>query len=304
MLTKLSRIIRSGWINFWRNRWLSGAAISVMSLTIFVTTSLLLVNVLTSALVETLRDKIDVSVYFKLNVSEEEVLEARESLIALNEVQSVEYVSREEALKNFKEKHKENSLLMQSLDELNDNPLEASLNIKAQTASQYEQIVNFLTSSKHQKDIDKINYRQNQTIINRLSSITGAIQRSGVVVSIALALVAILVTFHTIRLAIYSSREEVNVMKLVGASNWFIRGPFVVEGALYGVSAVIIILIIFYPLVWFISPKITTYLPGSDLFYFFKVNFWQIFLIQIAVGVSLGVVSSFVAIRRYLKKAQ
>jgi cell division transport system permease protein len=301
MLTTLSRIIKSGWLNFWRNKWLSVAAISVMGLTIFVMTSLLLVNVLINSLVQALRDKIDISVYFNLDAPEEQILEARSSLVELEEVKSVEYVSREEALKRFKERHQDNPLLMQSLQELESNPLEASLNIKAQTASQYEQIVNFLNQSQYQEIVDKINYRQNQAIIAKLSSITKAIQQSGLVVSVILALMTILVTFNTIRLAIYSAREEINVMRLVGASNWFIRGPFIVEGALYGFIAAIITLVVFFPLLWFLAPKITAYLPGADLFYFFQMNFWQILLLQIVIGISLGVASSLVAIRRYLK---
>lgn len=301
MLTTLSRIIKAGWLNFWRNKWLSMTAISVMSLTIFVMTSLLLINVLTNSLVQTLRDKIDISVYFHLDTPEEQILETRNSLIALKEVQNVEYVSRPEALKRFKEKHQDNPILMQSLQELENNPLEASLNIKAQTASQYEQIVNFLNLSQYKKIIDKINYRQNQAIIAKLSSMTKTIQQSGFIASAILVLIAILVTFNTIRLAIYSSREEINVMRLVGASNWFIRGPFIVEGALYGLMAVVITLVVFYPLLWFLAPKMIAYLPGSDIFYFFQINFWQIFLLQMAIGVGLGIVSSLVAIRRYLK---
>jgi len=301
MLTTLSRIVKSGWLNFWRNRWLSSSAISIMGLTIFVTTSLLLINVLTNSLVQILRDKIDISVYFNLETTEEQILETRKSLIDLEEVESVEYVSQEEALEKFEEKHQDNQLLMQSIQELDDNPLEASLNIKAGTASQYEQIVDFLNGSQYKEIIDKINYRQNQAVIARLSSITAVLQRSGVVVSIILALMAVLITFNTIRLAIYSSREEINVMKLVGAGHWHIRGPFIVEGAFYGLVAAVIVLIIFYPVLWLISPKMTAFLPGSDLFYFFRINFWQILLLQIAVGVSLGVASSLVAIRRYLR---
>ena len=103
MLTTLSRIVKSGWLNFWRNRWLSSSAISIMGLTIFVTTSLLLINVLTNSLVQILRDKIDISVYFNLETTEEQILETRKSLIDLEEVESVEYVSQEEALEKFEE---------------------------------------------------------------------------------------------------------------------------------------------------------------------------------------------------------
>lgn len=301
MITILARILKNGWLNFWRNKWLSGAAIGVMSLTIFVMISLLLINVMTQNLIKNLEDKIDISVYFKLEVPEEQILKTRAALVKLEEVRSVEYVSAEESLKRFKERHQDNPILMQSLEELGENPLSASLNVKAQLASQYESIVNFLNQSEYKQIIDKINYRENERVIARLSSITNTIRKTGFIVSIILALIAILVTFNTVRLTIYSVRGEINVMKLVGASNWFIRGPFVVEGALYGFLAALITLLVFYPLLWYLSPKITGFLPGSDLFYFFQMNFWSIVLLQIAIGVGLGVISSLVAIRRYLR---
>ena len=303
MFTTFVRIIKSGVTSFWRNKWLSSSAISMMSLAILGITSLLLVNVLINSLTANLEDKIDISVYFNLDASEDEILDARVDLVKLSEVRSAEYISTEEALKKFKDKHQDNNILMQSLDELDSNPLEASLNIKAQQASQYESIVGFFDQEKYSKIIDKINYLENKAVIARLTSITRSIRQIGLVILLVLAGLAVLVTFNTIRLTIYSSRKEIKVMKLVGASNWFAKGPFIVEGALYGVIAAIISLFVLYPFLWYLSPKITSYLPGTDLFYFFQANIIVLFLIQILVGVFLGTVSSMVAIRRYLDEA-
>jgi cell division transport system permease protein len=301
MFTSLRRIITSGWLSFWRNKWLSATAITMVSLAIFAITSLLLVNVLINSLITNLEDKIDISVYFNLDTPEEEILETRSKLVKLEEVRSVEYISAEEALKKFKEKHRDNQVLMQSLQELDSNPLEAALNIKAQAASQYEAIVEFFNQGNYQEIIDKINYLENKAIIARLSSITKTIRQSGLVILILLIFLAVVVTFNTIRLTIYSTRKEIKVMKLVGASNWFVRGPFIVEGAIYGVIAALIALFVLYPLLWYLSPKITAYLPGTDLFYFFQTNFLILFLLQVAVGIALGTVSSWVAVRRYLE---
>ncbi len=302
MLETISRIFKSGWLSFWRNKWLSSAAISIMSLAILGLTSLLLVNVLVDSLTTNLEDKIDVSVYFNLDADEDDILNLRGDLIKLSEVKSVEYVSTEEALLRFKEKHQDNDVLIQSLEELESNPLEASLNIKAQQASQYETIVGFFNQSSYDQIIDKINYLENKAVIARLSSITNTIRQLGFIILVILAIMAVVVSFNTIRLTIYSARKEIKVMKLVGASNWFVRGPFVVEGALYGVIAALISLLILYPLVWYISPKVTSYLPGTDLFYFYQTNFLALFLLQVGVGIALGTVSSLVAIRRYLEE--
>lgn len=300
-MTTLKRIIKSGWLSFWRNKWLSAASVSIMSLAILGIISLLLINVLISSLIGNLEDKVDVSVYFSLNAPEEKILETRDSLVELNEVKDVEYVSTEEALQRFKEKHQNNQVLMQSLQELDVNPLEAALNIKAQTASQYEAIVSFLSQDKYKEIVDKINYLENQVVIKRLSSITKTIRQSGLLILLILAALAVLVTFNTIRLTIYSSRKEIKVMKLVGASNWFVRGPFIVEGTLYGLVAAFLAILVLYPLIWYLSPKITGYLPGTDLLYYFQANLFGFLLLQFLVGVALGTVSSIVAIRRYLE---
>ena len=302
MPATLNRIIKSGWLSFWRNKWLSSTAISVMSMAILGLTSLLLINVLVDSLTTNLEDKIDVSVYFNLDADEEDILNLRGDLIKLAEVKSVEYVSTEEALQRFKEKHQGNNVLMQSLEELENNPLEASLNVKAQQASQYESIVSFFSQKDYNNIIDKINYLENKAVITRLSSITDTIRQGGLIILIILAVLAVLVSFNTIRLTIYSSRKEIKVMRLVGAGNWFVRGPFVVEGALYGIISSLIALLILFPLIWYISPKVTSYLPGTDLFYFYQTNFFALFFLQLAVGVVLGTASSLVAIRRYLNE--
>ena len=300
MLTSFVRVVKSGWLNFWRNKWLSSAAIFMMSLALFGITSLILVNVLVNSLVTDLEDKIDVSVYFKLDTAENDILKVRSDLVGLAEVKSVEYISTDEALANFKERHKDNEVLMQSLGELDINPLEASLNIKAKETSQYESIAKFFNQSNYQDIIDKVNYLENKAVITRLSSITKAIRQIGFLILLILAILAILVTYNTIRLTIYSSRKEIKVMKLVGASNWFARGPFIIEGIIYGIIAALLALIFIYPLLWYFSPKITTYLPGTDLFYFFQTNLISLFLLQLAIGVALGSISSIIAIRRYL----
>lgn len=301
MLTTFVRVIKSGWASFWRNKWLSSAAISMVSLAIFGITSLILVNVLINSLIDDLEDKIDVSVYFKLDTTEEDILSVRNELVELAEVKSVEYISTQEALDRFKERHKDNEILMQSLEELNTNPLEASLNIKAKEASQYETIASFFNQGNAQDIIDKINYLENKAVIVRLASITKTIRQVGFIILLILAVLAVLVSYNTIRLTIYSSSKEIKIMKLVGASNWFTRGPFVIEGALYGVIAAIIAMLVMYPVLWYLSPRITAYLPGTDLFYFLQVNLIVLLFFQILIGLVLGIVSSLVAIRRYLE---
>jgi len=299
--TNLTRIIKTGFQNFWRNAWLSAATISIIVLTLFVVVSLLLLNVVTQSVVSTLQNKVDVSAYFFAEAPEKDILSVRQDLLQLPEVKSAEYVSRDEALNQFKQKHKDNPTLLASLDELNDNPLQASLNIKAQSASQFSAIVSFLEQGKYKAVVDKVNYHQNEQVINRISNLANNIGRGGVAASFVLALMAVFVTFNTIRLTMYNWKDEISVMRLVGASNWYIRGPFLIEGIIYGVLAALIALILLYPVLYIVSPKVTSFLPEVDLLYFFEANILQVLVLLIAVGAALGSTSSLIAIRRYLR---
>lgn len=299
--TTLWRIIKSGWQSFVRNYWLSTATVAVMILALFIMAGLMLFNVMTQAIVANLESRVDVSVYFNKDTEETKILAVRQELVGLPEVKSADYVSQDEALKKFQERHKDNQVLLQSLQELEQNPLEASLNIKANNPSQYEAISNYLSQERFAGLIDKINYKQNQDIISRLTRLTNNIQMGGFIVSLFLALLAVLVTFNTVRLTMFTWRDEISVMRFVGASNWFIRGPFMVEGVLYGIISAVATIILIFPVLYSISAKITNFLPEVDLMYFYQSNFWQFLLLLLGIGIALGGVSSLIAIRRYLR---
>lgn len=301
MLQRILRIIKNGIINFKRNFGISISTILVITLALFVLTGLLMVSVITNSLIEDLKNKIDISVYFKSDTKEEDIL-ALEKLIALMpEVKDVEYLSKEQALEQFKEKHKDNPILLQSLEELEDNPLQAILNIKAKDPSLYNKIASFLTNDRYKDIIDNVNYFQNEMVISKLSLIVKTIQRWGVGILLILSIIVILITYNTIRLAVYSSREEIKIMRLVGASNSFIWGPFFVEGILHSFFSAVLTMIIFYPLIKIFSPKINIFLGGADLFSYFQENFGYIFLIQFGIALILSVIGSIIAMRKYLK---
>ncbi|MEK7067443.1 MAG: permease-like cell division protein FtsX [Patescibacteria group bacterium] len=299
--TNLWRILKSGWQSFVRNYWLSTATVAVMILALLVISGLMLFNVMTQAVVANLEGRVDVSVYFNKDTEEAKILKLRQELVALNEVKSVDYISEDEALKRFQERHKGDEALLQSLQELEQNPLEASLNIKAHYVSQYEAVSNYLVQDRFQGIIEKINYKQNKEIIDRLTRLTNNLQKGGWVVSLALGLLAILVSFNTVRLTMFNWRDEISVMRFVGASSWFIRGPFLVEGVIYGVCSALVTLILLFPMLYVVSPKITSFLSEVDLLYYYRANFWEFLFLLLAIGIVLGGASSLIAIRRYLR---
>lgn len=301
MFTTLGRIIKSGLLNFWRNGWLSTATVLIMTVALITWTSIFLLNVVLTSVLDVLAEKVDVSVYFNLDTKERDILTLKSKLENLKEVANVEYVSTDQALEIFKNRHANDDVLLKSIKELNINPLEASLNILAKDSTQYATIASFLNQDQFKNIISKINYTENKVVIDRLNNIIRVLRESGFVAGLILAFIAFLVAFNTVRLAIYSSREEITVMKLVGASNWFVRGPFIVEGVLHGMIASAFSFMVIIPGIGFLGPKLLNFLPEINLMNYIGNNFWSLLFFQTLGGIILGVFSSWVAIRKYLR---
>jgi len=297
----IKRIFATGWTNFKRNSYLSFSAVGVMSIALILLVSLIGINLLSDKTIASLQEKVDVSVYFKLDANEEQIGALRSETESLAEVKSVEYISREQALEMFKERHKDDLLIQESLGELEDNPLQASLNVKAMEASQFSNIVKSIEGSKFSGTIDSINFFENEDVISRIQAFATNIRNWGVLIMLTLGLIAVLVTFNTIRLTIYNQRKEIEIMKLVGASNWQIRAPYIAEGTFYGLFAALISLAIIYPVLYTISDKIEAFTTSTNLFDYFVRYSYQIIPLVVIVGIALGVTSSFFAIRKHLK---
>ncbi|MBI5138467.1 MAG: ABC transporter permease [Candidatus Vogelbacteria bacterium] len=303
---KLRRVIKAGFTNFWRNGVVSLASVFVMVIALAVIGSLMLSSTVFSSIIADVKAKVDVNVYMKTDAPEADILSLKKSVEVLPEVKSVEYLSRADALGQFKERHKDNNLIIGALDELGENPLGAVLNIKAKDPSQYESIAKFLSAdesalaSGQKTIIDKVNFYQNKLVIDRLTNILSALERLGFALIILLIIIAILVTVNTVRVTIYSAREEISVMKLVGASNNYTRGPFIMEGIISGGLGAIITTVLFYPLVaWF--SEIASGFLGMSLIDYYSANILQLFITLLLFGIIIGAFASLIAVHRYLK---
>ncbi|MBP9760163.1 MAG: ABC transporter permease [Candidatus Pacebacteria bacterium] len=307
MFLSFRRIIKTGFVNFWRNGFVSVSSIVVMTITLFVLGSLFFLNALLDSSLTTLKEKVDVNAYFVIDAPEERILDIQKQLESLPEVARVEYTSRDIALEKFKERHAEDAIELQAIKELGDNPLLASLSIKAKDPSQYGRISTFLETNEStlSKDgasiIAKVNFKDNRVAIEKLQQVIQGIEVFGLVLSSALIAISIVIVFNTIRMAIYISREEIAVMRLVGASDAYIRGPFVFEGAMYGVIATLITLVSFYPLAIWLGPATQNFFGNVNLFKYYTQHFGQIFLTLMATGMFLGALSSFLAVKKYLR---
>jgi len=301
MLTILKRIFKFGLENLLRNKGLFSATIFIMVISTSLIGGLYLLRGMTDSLVVSLQEKVDISVYFNLEAEEDDILQVRDELSRIPEVKDIEYISKEKALSSFREKHMDNPVIMESLEEIGENPLAAHLNVKAWQASQYEQISNFLESSMFDGSIDKVDYHENKTVISRIFSITNSIERTSLIFIFISAILAMLVAFNTVRLGILNFKKEISVMRLVGASNWFIRGPFLIEGIVAALISTLITALVLGMSCYLLAPKLEVLFPDFNILIYFQSNLGTLLLIQFVVALVLGTIPSLIAIRRYLK---
>ena len=301
MATALYRLIRYGFQTFWRQRLLTVATMVVILLALLVFQGLIISGVVGNTALNAIQDKIDISVYFKTNTPEDEILRVKRELEDVEEVKEVEYVSRDQAYQRFQERHQGDETITKALEELEENPLSASLNIKAKNPEEYASVASFLESIVSDELVENITYNQNQAVIDRLGALIRVSRQVGVLAAIFLTVVAVLVSFNTILLGIYSNRDEIAVMRLVGASNLYVRGPFVVMGIIYGIITSLLSLLLTAPVIFLSSPYVRLFIPEMHLAGYFTSNMFSLLFYQLAFGIGIGILSSFIAIRRYLK---
>ena len=305
--TDSKRILRWGLINFYRNTVVSIASVLMMTVTLTVIGIVIFLNAVLGFSLAQIANKVDVNVYFYPNVPEAQVLQGEQNLQQLPEVASVEYVSQDQALSDFRTRHASDYLTLQALDELGSNPLGATLNIRAKDSGQYESIANTLDQNTSLSNgstpiIEKVNYAQNKAIIERLTGIMHSVQTLGLAITAFFIIISILITFNTIRLAIYMSREEIATMRMVGAENKYIQGPFMTEGIVYGIVSAILTLVLFVPITYWLTAHTQTFFGGLSLFKYYGDNFFQFLAILLVAGILLGMISAWFAIRKYLRK--
>lgn len=315
IFTSFKRIAKTGFVNFWRNGFLSFAAIIVITLSLLAIGGLIFAGAFGRSLLREVKSQVDINVYFALAAPEADMQSLRMDISKLPEVASVDYISRDQALAYFREKWKNNTLIMQGLEELGTNPFPASLNIKAKEPGQYGGIADYLDKKNPTDDhgapiIEKVNYQENKLIIDRLGRIIPTVEQTGIAIAVILAVVAIIVVFNTIRLITYTARDEIAVMKLVGASNSYVRGPLVISGIMYGIVSAVITLVLMGAFAFW-SDSLIMRLAGVDVAQnfsfainvfssYFTLHIGEIVGIILGAGVILGGISSYIAARRYL----
>lgn len=303
MFKNLKRILTFAMNDFSRNMGISMAAIFVLTITILLVTGLIFFQGIGGYLTNQIQDKIDITAYFTDDATEEDILIVKDEISKMSpNIKNIEYVSKDQALADFNAKHIDNPIITGALQELGNNPLPASLNITTNgDPIQYESISNILQNSDFGKLISDVDFSQKKDTINKVYSMISNVNFYGIILGIILIIIAALVVFNTIRLVIDNSKDEIGTMRTVGATDWFIRGPFVIQGVIYGLFAFVISILLSGIFAYLLSSKIVTILPGFNLFDYFLTNSWIFVLIQLGFGVGVGSISAFLVVKKHLE---
>jgi cell division transport system permease protein len=247
------RVFRFSFQNFWRNFWLSVVTVTIMALSLTSVSVLGLLGALSNEAMTRLQERIDVSVFLKPGLAEKDLVEAQKLAEAIPGVKNVEVTSADKALAEFQAKHKDNPLIAQALTELGANPLGASLTVRAISEKEYPDILRALQGDAFKDIIQEAHFDDYRQVIQNLSQLSDRLTFAAECASGFFLLIALLVVFNTIRMNIYTHREEIGIMRLVGGSNWFIRAPFLVESILYAFLGTLLTMGIFFLLQPYVS---------------------------------------------------
>ncbi len=304
MLTFLTRTAKYAFQDFWRNFWLSLITLTVILVALFTVNALLLIKTISEYTLQTIEKKIDVSVFINPGVEESVILDLRARLLGLPQVKDVLYISANEALEAMKRSHGSDATIIESLSELDGNPLGAQLVVQAQSTKDYDPIVSLLAEERYRSLVADKNFDEHTYIIERVSAISERVRTIATVLSALFGAIALIVVFNTLRIIIYTHREEIAIMRLVGATNWFIRMPYLWQSVIYSVLALGLLLIAWYPLIGVVEPYVNDLFSETtriNLLGFYNSNFFLLFGTQFLGLLILLGLASILATRKYSK---
>ena len=299
------RIIKFALQGFFRNFWLSLVTITMMFLSIFSVTLLLGIDYLKQATLQGVEQKVDILVSIKPNVSKENLDALYDDLKYLPEVKKVTIITPEDNKKLFQERNADSSVL-KALDIFgeNENPFSYNLAVNAYDLNQYQKILDFIQQDKYKTIIEGSAFHNYEQFITQINKIADSLNRYSWYIIGIFILISAIVIFNTILMSIYTRKDEIIVIKLVGATNWFVQMPFIIESLLYALLAVILVILLVFALANFLQPSLNMYYQGTDVINitsYFQNKFWLIFGGQFLALAFLNVISTLFAVRRYLK---
>ena len=303
MLTSTYRVLKFAGQNIWRNFWLSLITVSMLVLTLFSINLLLILNLVTDRATEFIEQRIEVSVYFKAGTPQARATGAAGYLRGLSQVRDVEVVPPEEALQRFRVRHATDEAILRSLEEIGRNPFGPALIVRARTAADFSFVLDALDNPQFKNDIREKDFTNYEQIIQRIRQTTDRVRWFGLGISLIFLVIATMIIFNTVRIGIFIHREEIGIMKLVGATDWFVRMPFILEAIIYSLAATAIVAAVILPAIACLAPKVNAFFDGASvgIVEYFRKEGLLLFTIQFLALALLNIVSTRMAMRKYLR---
>jgi cell division transport system permease protein len=301
-LLSFARIIKFSFQDIFRNIWLTIVTVTILILALFTINILLVVKVISQTSIDAVKDRVDTSLYIKADANENDIIALKDKISNLPEVKEVKYISKAQALEIFKADYQDKPEVLQALRELGKNPLTPSLIIKPRSTDSVADFTNSLNNI--QSDIiESRNFTDHKMLLDKINVITDKVNKVGIVISLIFIFITLLVVFNAVRVAIYTHRKEINIMKLVGASNSFVYMPFLLSGIIYSLVGVVVIILFFYPFLSLLQPYLEAFFVdyNINIIGYFNSNFIKIFGIEFLGMAVINIMASYIAVRKYVK---
>lgn len=301
-MQSLFHIIKFSFQDITRNIWLTLVTVTILVISLFSINTLLIVRVISDDAVTAIKEKINISLYLKADASDTEIMVLKDRIAVSDKVKAVNYISKQSALDSFRDKYKNNQAVLAALKELGRNPLLPSLTIVPADLSQSENLINELRVIDS-PIIESRDFSDNSVILNKINNITNRISQVGIFLISIFILTSLLVVYNAIRVAIYTHRQEIEVMRLVGASNFFVFMPYMVSSFIYALFSVLIVISVFYPFLTLLQPYLEVFFIGYNINFlnYFVDNFALIFGLQFLIVLFINILASLFAVRKYAR---
>lgn len=302
MFISIIRVIKFSLQDILRNIWLSLVTVIILILALFSVNLLLTVKVIGQGAIDAIKDKIDVNLYIKTDAPEDRIMALKAKISNLPQAREVVYVSKSQAIEDFREHHKNNPEILEALRELGNNPLNPSLIIKPKDANKLDDLIASI-NNVDDSIIESRNFSTYKQMLKKINAITDKITDAGMVVSGIFIFITLLVVYNSVRVAIYTHRKEIMIMRLVGASDWFVYMPFVVSSLIFTFVGVAGIVLVYYSFLTLLQPYLEAFFIGYNLniISYFNANFWQIFGLEFLIAGAINVVASLIAVGKYAR---
>ncbi len=301
-MLSLYRIIKFSFQDIARNVWLTIVTLTILLLALFSINMLITVRLISASAVEAVKSKIDISLFIKSEALETDIIALKDQLAASERVKVVNFISKQAALDDFRERYQNNQAVLSALKELGRNPLLPSLTIIPKDFDNSGLLIAELRAL-NSPIIESRDFSDNTVILSKINNVTKRVNEVGLFIISIFILTSLLVVYNAIRVAIYTHRQEIEIMRLVGASNFFIYMPYIVSAFVYALLSTLLMISIFYPFLTLLQPYLEAFFTGYNvnILSYFVDNFLLIFGSQFLAVLLITVAASLFAVRKYAR---